>query len=257
MLCNYCTASVKIDESLSWGLKFRKTVFIIKIWREEINSGEGKRSFLHMKFYHSGIFLFSAFFLAGGLTAAAEMPQESVPGTEAAAPALQQAPEKEKKAVEVQLEYMDHRLFHNRHIDNYSIHVYQEWKKNGSVSLHKGLTLTRGLGYLRKDNDPRHRDSRAVGFGPSFMLRWQRQLSGKLYGGIDATGSFLIYDHVFPADSRTFGFMWRTGPRLSYKWNEDDSLTLGYSVMHCSNGMKTRNLGYNGVGFMLGYQHRF
>lgn len=202
--------------------------------------------------------LLSAFVLAGGLTAAAEAPQEPAADTAVSVPAEQKMPEAgRKKAVEVQLEYMDHRLFNNRHIDNYSIHVYQEWKKNGSVSLHKGLTLTRALGYLTKENDPRHRDSRAVGIGPSFMLRWQRHLSGKLYGGIDATGSLLFYDKAFPADSRAYGFMWRTGPRLSYKWNEDNSLTLGYSIMHCSNGMKTRNLGYNGVGFMLGYQHRF
>lgn len=166
------------------------------------------------------------------------------------------APSAASHPVEVQFEYIEHRFYKNRHIDNYTIHLYQEMKRNGTVSFWRGLTFTRPTGYLTED-DGSHRDSDAWGFGPSFMIRWEKPVGAKWSVGIDGTGSLLAYNHAFPAGGRAFGFMWRVGPRVSYYPDEDSAIRLGWSYMHCSNGFSSHNPGYNGVGFSLMYAHNF
>lgn len=157
---------------------------------------------------------------------------------------------------EIQLEYADHRFYKNRHIDNYTLHLYQEMKRNGTVSFWRGLTLTRPTGYLRED-DGTHRDSDAWGLGPSVMVRWEKPVSEKWSVGIDGTGSLLAYNHAFPAGGRAFGFLWRAGPRISYYPDKDSAFRIGWSFMHCSNGFSSHNPGYNGAAFSLMYAHNF
>lgn len=167
--------------------------------------------------------------------------------------------EKEAKRshpVEVQFEYIEHRFFDHRAIDNYSIHMYQEIKTNGTMSFWRGLTLTRPTGCITEENSPRE-SSDSWGIGPSFMIRWDKPVSEKWSMGIDGAGSLLVYNHAFPAGGRAFGFMWRIGPRLSYHPNEDSAIRLGWSFMHASNGFHSHNPGYNGVGFSLMYAHNF
>lgn len=158
--------------------------------------------------------------------------------------------------VEVQFEYIEHRFFDHRAIDNYSIHMYQEIRTNGTMSFWRGLTLTRPTGCITEENSPRE-SSDSWGIGPSFMIRWDKPVSEKWSMGIDGTGSLLVYNHAFPAGGRVFGFMWRIGPRLSYHPNEDSAIRLGWSFMHASNGFHSHNPGYNGVGFSLMYAHNF
>lgn len=158
--------------------------------------------------------------------------------------------------VEVQFEYIEHRAYKNRRIDNYTVHLYQEMKRNGTVSFWRGLTLTRPTGYLVED-DGSHRDSDSWGVGPSFMIRWEKPVGEKWSVGLDGTGSLLAYNHAFPAGGRAFGFMWRVGPRVSYYPDKDSAIRLGWSFMHCSNGFSDHNPGYNGVGFSLMYAHNF
>ena len=158
--------------------------------------------------------------------------------------------------VEVQFEYIEHRAYKHRHIDNYTVHLYQEMKRNGTVSFWRGLTLTRPTGYLVED-DGSHRNSDSWGVGPSFMIRWEKPVSEKWSVGLDGTGSLLAYNHAFPAGGRAFGFMWRVGPRVSYYPDKDSAIRLGWSFMHCSNGFSDHNPGYNGVGFSLMYAHNF
>lgn len=157
--------------------------------------------------------------------------------------------------VEIQAEYLDHRFYDDRTIDSYTVHVFEKVKQNGSISLHRGLTLTRATGY----NTEHHRkmDSNAWGIGPAAMIRWERPLSGKLYWDLEGSGSFLIYDRAFPARGRPWGFMWRIGPRLTYKFGSHNALSLGYMLMHSSNGMGHKNPGLDAVGFSLGYVHSF
>ncbi len=159
------------------------------------------------------------------------------------------------KNIELQLEFLSGKHSDRRHVDNYNVHLFKEFKQNGSVTLHYGFTFMRATGY----NIPRGKklDSNAVGLGPAFMLRWRKQLSGKLYGGIDFTGSFLLCNRAHPAEGRAYGFLWRTGPAITWKFNKDNSATLSWLVSHFSNGTRTHNPGYNTMGVSLGIAHRF
>jgi hypothetical protein len=160
-----------------------------------------------------------------------------------------------QKTWEIQADYMEHHFFSNRYIDNYSLHAYRYMGHHGTISWYQGFTITRNDGYITTDH--RHRDSRSWGLGPSVMGRYERHLTGKLYGSFDATGSLLFYNDAFPAGGRAFGFMWRFGPRLTYKFNEDSSISAGYLFMHCSNGMSDRNPGYNAKGISIAYSTVF
>ena len=115
--------------------------------------------------------------------------------------------------------------------------------------------FTRAHGYTT-DDDIR-RKSNAVGLGPAVMIRWERPISGKLYGDLEFSGSFLIYNKSFPAQGRPWGFLWRIGPRLTWKYTKSNSISLGYMFSHSSNGMQTKNPGHNSFGFSLGFNHSF
>ena len=163
-----------------------------------------------------------------------------------------------KKEVEVQVEYLQHRFFKNRHIDNYNLHVYKKWKSIHALSIYGGVTLTGAKGYLIEDKHPGvHKDSDAVGIGPSVLLRWEKHVSGKLYADLDASGSLRLFGKVHPDGGRAYDFLWRIGPRLTYRCTDDTAVSLGYMYAHMSNGWGSHNPGYNGVGFSLGFQHRF
>ena len=173
--------------------------------------------------------------------------------TTVAAEAKTEAAKEKRKDVEVQLEYLDGRFFKKRNVDLYNVHVYRQYKKLGALSLHYGLTFERAMGYTTEDDI--WRDAEAVGFGPSYMMRWTKHVSGKLDGSVDASGSLLAYNHAHPGNGRAYGFLWRIGPRLTYHYTDRDSLSLAYLFHHSSNGMGTHNPGYNGVGFSLGFTH--
>lgn len=159
------------------------------------------------------------------------------------------------KNVEIQTEYLRHRFFKDRYIDNYNIHIFQKVHEHAGLTFHRGLTFTSARGYTTDDNI--YRNSDAVGLGPSAMIRWERPISGKLYGDLEASGTFLIYSKSFPAQGRPWGFMWRIGPRLTWKYSANNSISLGYMFSHSSNGMKTKNPGHNALGFSLGFNHSF
>lgn len=157
--------------------------------------------------------------------------------------------------IEVQLEYLDARFFEKRDVNLYNIHVYHQYRTLGALSLHYGLTLERALGSTMEDDI--YRDAEAVGFGPSYMMRWTRHVSSKLDASLDATGSVLAYNHAHPGNGRAFGFLWRIGPRLTYHYTDRDAVSLAYIFHHSSNGFSSHNPGYNGVGFSLGFTHNF
>ncbi|WP_301893236.1 acyloxyacyl hydrolase [Mitsuokella multacida] len=169
----------------------------------------------------------------------------------AAEPAAKKA--EPRKNIEVQLEYLEGRFFKKRDVDLYNVHVYRQYKELGALSLHYGLTFERATGSTTEDDI--WRDAEAVGFGPSYMMRWTKHISGKLDGSIDGSGSLLVYNHAHPGNGRAYGFLWRIGPRLTYHYTNRDALSLAYLFHHSSNGMSSRNPGYNGVGFSLGFTH--
>lgn len=71
--------------------------------------------------------------------------------------------------LELQTEYLQHRFFGKRYIDDYNVHVFQKAHEQGGVTIHRGLTITRAHGYTTEDDI--RRDSNAVGLGPAMMLR--------------------------------------------------------------------------------------
>ena len=168
---------------------------------------------------------------------------------------LQQSCYAMAKNAEVQVEYLRHRIYARRFIDNYNIHVFQKAHEHAGLTFHRGITFTRPQGYTTEDNI--RRESDAVGLGPAGMIRWERPISGKLYGDLEFSGSFLIYSKAFPAQGRPWGFMWRLGPRLTWKYTKNNSFSLGYMFSHSSNGMRTKNPGHDSFGFSIGFNHNF
>ena len=70
------------------------------------------------------------------------------------------------KNAEIQVEYLRHRIFAKRFIDNYNIHVFQKAHEHAGLTFHRGITVTRPHGYTTEDNI--RRDSNAVGFSLGF-----------------------------------------------------------------------------------------
>lgn len=167
----------------------------------------------------------------------------------------QTAPQGKEHAIDIQMDYFEGRFFKERNIDLYNFHVFLQNRTVHHIKTYYGLTVERAVGCTTKDGI--YRDSEAVGLGPAVQLRWERPLGGKFTGSIDGTGSLLLYNHAHPADGRAYGFLWRIGPRLTYHYTSRDAVSLAYMFHHSSNGMKDHNPGYNGVGFSLGYEHRF
>lgn len=200
---------------------------------------------------------------ASGATAAATQQMSTAPAA-AEAGESQQVPSQEKeqaasqgraRAIDIQMDYFEGRFFKERNIDLYNLHVFWQNHTVHHIKTYYGLTVERAVGCTTKDGI--YRDSEAVGIGPAVQLRWERPLGGKFTGSIDGTGSLLLYNHAHPADGRAYGFLWRIGPRLTYHYTSRDAVSLAYMFHHSSNGMKDHNPGYNGVGFSLGYEHRF
>ena len=161
-------------------------------------------------------------------------------------------------ANEIQLEYLEGNKFNQRNVNNYNVHFFEKVTDNGLMSYWRGLTFTRAVGYTnpRKDGGVHH-DSQGVGLGAAFMLRWDKKISGKLHGALDFTGSLMLYNKAHPYNGRAYGFLWRLGPRLTWNFTAEDSISLGYSISHFSNGLRTHNPGYNTLGFSVGYKHNF
>lgn len=199
-----------------------------------------------------------AFFAASGLPveAAAAATAVSVQGVAASdrlAAAFPPRGAAGKHAVEVQVEYLDGRFFKERNVNLWNVHVLWQNRVVHHTAVSYGFTLERALGYTSDDGV--YRDSEAAGLGPAVQLRRERSLGGKFTASVDGSGSLLFYNHAHPARGRAYGFLWRIGPRLTYHATDRDSISLAYLFHHSSNGMKSHNPGYNGVGFSLGYRH--
>ena len=161
------------------------------------------------------------------------------------------------KKAEIQMDYLEHRG-ERRYIDLYNLHVFRQYKEMHGMSLHWGLTVSRAVGsWAEKDTPDVRLDSSAVGAGPAYMVRWTKPLGSKWEASFDVTGGVLVYNDVHPAHTRNYGFMWRIGPRVTYKFNERNALSVAYLGHHVSNGQRTKNPGYNGVGLSIGYRYAY
>ena len=164
--------------------------------------------------------------------------------------------EKDRRA-EIQADYFQHRG-ERRYINLYNLHVFRQYKEMHGMSLHWGLTVTRPVGSWAEKSAPTVRlDSGAVGVGPSYMVRWTKPFGQKWEVSLDVTGGLMVYNKVHPAHTRSYDFMWRIGPRLTYNFNDRNALSVAYLGHHVSNGQRTKNPGYNGVGVSIGYRYTY
>ena len=165
--------------------------------------------------------------------------------------------EEKNHRAEIQADYFQHRG-ERRYINLYNLHVFRQYKEMHGMSLHWGLTVTRPLGsWAEKDAPTVRLDSGAVGVGPSYMVRWTKPLGKKWEASLDLTGGLMVYNKVHPAHTRNYDFMWRIGPRLTYHFNDRNALSIAYLGHHVSNGQRTKNPGYNGVGVSIGYRYTY
>ena len=163
----------------------------------------------------------------------------------------------DERRAEIQLDYLEHRG-QRRHIDLYNLHVFRQYKEMHDMTLHWGLTLSRPVGsWAEKDRPYTELDSSAVGAGPAYMVRFTKPLGTHWEASFDVTGAVLVYNRVHPAHTRNYGFLWRVGPRLTYQFNDSNALSVAFLGHHVSNGQKTSNPGYNGVGFSIGYRYSY
>ena len=165
--------------------------------------------------------------------------------------------EEKNRRAEIQADYFQHRG-ERRYINLYNLHVFRQYKEMHGMSLHWGLTVTRPVGsWAEKDAPTVRLDSGAVGVGPSYMVRWTKPLGQKWEVSLDVTGGLMVYNKVHPAHTRSYDFMWRIGPRLTYNFNDRNALSVAYLGHHVSNGQRTKNPGYNGVGVSIGYRYTY
>lgn len=165
--------------------------------------------------------------------------------------------EEKNRRAEIQADYFQHRG-ERRYINLYNLHVFRQYKEMHGMSLHWGLTVTRPVGsWAEKDAPTVRLDSGAVGVGSSYMVRWTKPLGKKWEASLDLTGGLMVYNKVHPAHTRNYDFMWRIGPRLTYNFNDQNALSIAYLGHHVSNGQRTKNPGYNGVGVSIGYRYTY
>lgn len=140
-------------------------------------------------------------------------------------------------------------------LDTISVHILTKISETKARSIYRGLTITRPHGDTTL-NKQTYNNS-AVGVGPIYMVRYEKQQSAKFSTALDISGGFIVYDKVFPAGGRYYNFMWRIGPQFIYKANENSSINIGYMLMHVSNGFGSHNPGYDAHGVSLGFVTKF
>lgn len=144
----------------------------------------------------------------------------------------------------------------DRDLDTVSLHILKETpKKVKNWSVYRGFTITRPTGSITL-HEQEHSSS-AFGAGPVYMIRNQKHYSEKFSAAFDISAGVIVYDKTFPAGGRWYNFMWRLGPKLMYRFNDNSSLHIGYTLMHVSNGLKSHNPGYDARGVSLGFVTTF
>ncbi|SFM27400.1 acyloxyacyl hydrolase [Pelosinus propionicus] len=144
----------------------------------------------------------------------------------------------------------------NRDIDTVSLHIITKISEKNNKSVYRGFTITRPYGSI--DLKKANQDSSAVGVGPIYMIRSEKEISGKLSAALDMSGGFIVYDKIFPAGGRYYNFMWRVGPQFIYKTSKDSSVNMGYMLMHVSNGgLGGHNPSYNAHGVSFSFVTKF
>lgn len=147
----------------------------------------------------------------------------------------------------------------SRDLDTVSLHIFNKISETKNRSVYRGITITRARGDILTRQQTQPQDSSAVGIGPVYMVRNEKYHSGKLTAAIDMSGGLILYNKRFPAGGEHYNFMWRIGPQFIYKFNKDSSVSIGYMLMHVSNGLhsQSHNPSYNAHGVSFGFVKYF
>lgn len=152
-----------------------------------------------------------------------------------------------------QAEYLKHNKS-DKHVDNYNLHVYKHFWNNDYLSFYFGGTATIADGYIDKEEK---KDSDAFGIGPSIMGRLEFNPFGNFYTGLEVSGTMRFFTKAHPAGGRAYDFLWRVGPRFSYKLGNYTAFGLSLLYAHASNGMSSHNPGYEMKGVSLDLEYKF
>ena len=145
--------------------------------------------------------------------------------------------------VEIGAEYLVPTRFSDQ-IRTVSAHAFF-WKqrsRNMSFLVNAGITTTYARGYTRQ-YDIRsdtlftsHYKTSAAGIGPVIQLDYAPIKIKRFSLIVEASGGLLVYSNRFPYGGDIYNFMFRTGPSVAYRLNNNCFLKTGYRWMHVSNG---------------------
>lgn len=140
----------------------------------------------------------------------------------------------------------------NRQIETDLIHVFKSFGSPGNdrIAYFAGLTLTYARGELIRNQSSFN--CSAWGIGPMAVFRYTPLQLEKWSLAFDLSGGLIFYNKDFPTGGDCYNFMWRVGPKFSFKLRDNLALSLGYHLMHVSNGQPNHNPGYDAKGPVLG-----
>lgn len=164
---------------------------------------------------------------------------------------------------EVGAEYLTPTRFSNK-IQTISVHGFF-WKKRFesiSIKISTGFICTYAWGTSRQFKEfgdslvfvTNHKTS-AFGAGPVFQID-PTIIKYKRFSVIaEANCGVILYSNRFPYGGDVYNFIFRAGPSLEYKMNDNYSLRIGYRWMHISNGQGNGNQNpfYEAYGFNVSF----
>lgn len=95
----------------------------------------------------------------------------------------------------------------------------------------------------------------AFGVGPVFQIAPTVVRVNRFSIITEANGGILFYNKKFPYGGDVYNFLFRAGPSIAYRLNNNYSLKIGYRWMHVSNakGYGNQNPFYEAQGIILGF----
>jgi|GEM_PF-872308 len=153
---------------------------------------------------------------------------------------------------------------YSNEIKTLSIHGFY-WKKyfkKSSIMISAGITGTYAWGYSTQwesisDSTVKVVDYKtsAFGIGPIFQIDPTIVKIKRFKLNVEASGGVILYNRHFPYGGDIYNFMFRTGPSVIYKLNNNNSIKIGYRWMHVSNGqgMGNHNPFYEAQGINVSF----
>ena len=150
-----------------------------------------------------------------------------------------------------------------RQIDTASMNLL--FRKNDYISdnssVYLGITITRAWGDIIRPWGKV--DNSAWGIGPMAMKRYQLMNWDKSCLSFESSVGLILYNEDFPAGGEFYNFMWRIGPKYTCYINENSIFSIGYKLMHVSNGQfsgnsrASNNPAYNAKGISISITRKF